>query len=43
LSTLLLMLVTGRSPSWSIALAAALIIGAAVLGTRAGAAAGAAK
>lgn len=33
-STLLLMLVTGRSPSWSVALAAALIIGAAVLGTR---------
>lgn len=33
-STLLLMLTTGRSPSWSIALAAALIIGAAVIGTR---------
>lgn len=43
LSTLLLMLVTGRSPSWSIALAAALIIGSAVLGTRAGAAAGTTK
>lgn len=42
-STLLLMLVTGRSPSWTIALAAALIIGAAVLGTRAGVAAGIAK
>jgi len=34
LSTLLLMLVTGRVLSWSIALAAALIIGAALLGTR---------
>jgi drug/metabolite transporter (DMT)-like permease len=33
-STLLLLVVTGRTPSWSIALAAALIIGAAVLGTR---------
>jgi drug/metabolite transporter (DMT)-like permease len=33
-STLLLMTTTGRSPTWSIALAAALIIGAAVLGTR---------
>jgi drug/metabolite transporter (DMT)-like permease len=33
-STLLLLLVTGRSPSWNIAVAAALIIGAAVLGTR---------
>lgn len=38
-STLLLLLVTGRTPTWSIALAAALIIGAAVLGVRAGAAA----
>lgn len=36
LSTLLLMLVTGRVLSWSIALAAALIIGAALLGTRRG-------
>jgi drug/metabolite transporter (DMT)-like permease len=35
LSTALLMAVTGRSPSPSIALAAAMIIGAAVLGTRA--------
>ncbi|MBA3593909.1 MAG: DMT family transporter [Pseudomonadota bacterium] len=34
-STALLMLVSGRSLSWSIALAAAMIIGAAVLGTRA--------
>ncbi|HKB55304.1 MAG TPA: DMT family transporter [Ramlibacter sp.] len=34
-STLLLMLVTGRSPHWSIVAAAALIIGAAVLGARA--------
>jgi len=34
LSTLLLMLVTGRALSWSIALAATLIIGAALLGTR---------
>jgi drug/metabolite transporter (DMT)-like permease len=34
-STALLMLVSGRAPSWSIALAAAMIIGAAVLGTRA--------
>jgi drug/metabolite transporter (DMT)-like permease len=34
LSTLLLMQVTGRALSWSIALAAALIIGAALLGTR---------
>ena len=42
-STLLLMLVTGRSPTWSIALAAALIIGAALLGTRAGVAASSAK
>lgn len=42
-STLLLMLLTGRSPTWSIALAAALIIGAAVLGTRAGVATGGAK
>lgn len=33
-STLLLMIVTGRSPSWSIAVAAALIIGAAAAGTR---------
>ena len=33
-STLLLMLVTGRMPTWSIALAAALIIGAAIVGTR---------
>ncbi len=33
-STVLLMLVTGRSLTWSIALAAALIIGAAVAGTR---------
>jgi len=35
LSTALLLLVTGRTPSASIALAAALIVGAAVLGTRA--------
>ena len=34
-STALLMLVTGRALSWSIALAAALIISAAVMGTRA--------
>ncbi|MCW5651740.1 MAG: DMT family transporter [Ramlibacter sp.] len=34
LSTLLLMGVSGRAPSWSIGLAAALIIGAALLGTR---------
>lgn len=34
-STLLLVLVTGRALNWSIALAAALIIGAAVVGTRA--------
>ena len=34
-STLLLMLVSGRPLTWSIAAAAALIIGAAVLGTRA--------
>ena len=34
-STMLLMLVSGRPLSWSIALAAVLIIGAAVLGTRA--------
>ena len=33
-STLLLMAVTGRSLSWHIALAASLVIGAAVLGTR---------
>jgi drug/metabolite transporter (DMT)-like permease len=33
-STLMLVIVTGRTPSWSIAVAAALIIGAAVLGTR---------
>ena len=33
-STLLLMLATQRTPSWSIALAAALIIGAAIIGTR---------
>jgi drug/metabolite transporter (DMT)-like permease len=33
-STLLLMLVTGRPLSWSIGVAAALILGAAVLGTR---------
>lgn len=33
-STVLLLLVTGRSLTWSIALAAALIIGAAVAGTR---------
>jgi drug/metabolite transporter (DMT)-like permease len=33
-STVLLMVVTGRSLTWSIALAAALIIGAAVAGTR---------
>jgi drug/metabolite transporter (DMT)-like permease len=33
-STLLLMLATHRTPSWSIAAAAALIIGAAVVGTR---------
>ncbi|HEY0885874.1 MAG TPA: DMT family transporter [Ramlibacter sp.] len=34
-STLLLMLVTGRSANWSIGLAATLIIGAAILGARA--------
>jgi drug/metabolite transporter (DMT)-like permease len=34
-STLLLMIVTGRSPSWTIVVAALLIIGAAVIGTRA--------
>lgn len=34
LSTVLLMLVTGRALSWSVALAAALIIGAALLGAR---------
>lgn len=34
-STALLLLVTGRQPSWSIALAAVLILGAAVMGTRA--------
>ena len=33
-STLLLMLVSGRSPTWSIALSAVLIIGAALIGTR---------
>jgi drug/metabolite transporter (DMT)-like permease len=33
-STTLLLIVTGRSLSWHIALAAALIIGAALLGTR---------
>jgi drug/metabolite transporter (DMT)-like permease len=33
-STLLLMLVTGRMPTWSIAMSAALIIGAAIVGTR---------
>ncbi len=33
-STALLLLVTGRGLSWSIALAAALIVGGAVLGTR---------
>lgn len=33
-STLLLMLATGRTPTWSIAAAAALIIGAAIVGTR---------
>ncbi|MEI6734194.1 MAG: EamA/RhaT family transporter, partial [Comamonadaceae bacterium] len=33
-STTLLLLVTGRALSWDIALAAALIIGAAILGTR---------
>lgn len=35
-STVLLMLVTGRSLTWSVALAAAMIIGAAVVGTRRG-------
>ena len=35
-STALLLLVTGRGWTWSIALAAALIVGGAVLGTRAG-------
>ena len=35
-STVLLLLVSGRPLTWSIALAAALIIGAAVLGTRTG-------
>jgi len=35
-STLLLMAVTGKAPSWSIGLSALLIIGAAVVGTRAG-------
>jgi len=39
-STALLMLVSGRAPSWSIALAAALIIGAAITGLKAGAGAG---
>ena len=33
-STVLLMQVTGRTLSWSVALAAAMIIGAALLGTR---------
>ena len=33
-STLLLMLATGRTPTWSIAASAALIIGAAIVGTR---------
>jgi drug/metabolite transporter (DMT)-like permease len=33
-STLILMVVTGRMPSWNIAIAAALIIGAAIVGTR---------
>jgi drug/metabolite transporter (DMT)-like permease len=33
-STLVLMVATGRSPTWSIALAALLIIGAAIIGTR---------
>jgi hypothetical protein len=32
---MLLMAVSGRAPTWSIAAAAVLIIGAAVLGTRA--------
>ncbi len=40
-STLLLMLVTGRSPDWSIGVAATLIIGAALLGARAAPARGA--
>ncbi len=35
-STVLLMAVTARTPSWSIGLAAAMIIGAALLGTRRG-------
>ena len=35
-STVLLMMVTGRAMSWSIALAAAMIVGAAVVGTRRG-------
>ena len=35
-STVLLMTVTGRAMSWSIALAAAMIVGAAVVGTRRG-------
>ena len=35
-STVLLMLITGRTLTWSIALAAAMIIGAAVVGTRRG-------
>ena len=35
-STVLLMVVTGRALTWSIALAAALIIGAALVGTRRG-------
>jgi drug/metabolite transporter (DMT)-like permease len=34
-STALLLIVTGRTPSWTIALAAALIVSAAILGTRA--------
>jgi drug/metabolite transporter (DMT)-like permease len=35
-STLMLMATTGRTPTWSIALAALLIIGAAIIGTRQG-------
>jgi hypothetical protein len=34
LSTLTLLVVRGESPSWSVGLAAAMIIGAAVLATR---------
>jgi hypothetical protein len=34
LSTVMLMLVTGRALTWSIALAATLIVGAAIVGTR---------